>query len=198
MLRDGYTDIPPGKIASIVTYLDMTRRPPARDLPPPGGFALAPLRADHLRRYRAVYRAVGEPWLWFGRLGLGDDALAAILGDADVAAFAAVRDGRDIGLLELDFRTTAEGEIVYFGLVPEAIGGGAGRWLMERALELAWARPIKRLMVHTCSLDHPAALDFYIRSGFRPYKRAVEVGDDPRLTGALPRAAAPHVPLLEG
>ena len=67
---------------------------------------------------------------------------------------------------------------------------------MNEALELAFLRPIERLFVHTCSLDHPAALPFYVRSGFAPYKRAIEVADDPRLTGRLPRGAAPQVPFL--
>jgi hypothetical protein len=68
---------------------------------------------------------------------------------------------------------------------------------MSRAIERAWAHPIERLWVHTCTLDHPGALAFYVRSGFRPYRRQVEVADDPRLSGALPRNAAPHVPIIE-
>ena len=69
--------------------------------------------------------------------------------------------------------------------------------MMNRALGLAWARPIRRLWVHTCSLDHPGALDFYIRSGFVPFRRQIEVVDDPRATGLLPKTAAPQVPLLQ-
>ncbi|MFL5217644.1 MAG: GNAT family N-acetyltransferase, partial [Microvirga sp.] len=57
-------------------------------------------------------------------------------------------------------------------------------------------RPIARLWVHTCSLDHPRAVAFYLGAGFRPYKRAIEVADDPRLTGDLPRDAEPQVPLI--
>jgi hypothetical protein len=52
--------------------------------------------------------------------------------------------------------------------------------------------------VHTCTLDHPAALAFYIRSGFHPYRRAVEVADDPRLLGLAPRDSASWLPLIEG
>jgi GNAT superfamily N-acetyltransferase len=76
------------------------------------------------------------------------------------------------------------------------IGSGAGRFLMNEAIARAFARPIERLFVHTCTFDHPGAVDFYKRSGFTPYKLAIEIHDDPRLTGALPREAAPHVPLL--
>ncbi len=53
-----------------------------------------------------------------------------------------------------------------------------------------------RAWLHTCTFDHPRALNFYRRNGFRPYKFAIEVSDDPRRTGDLPVTAGPHVPLL--
>jgi hypothetical protein len=56
--------------------------------------------------------------------------------------------------------------------------------------------PLRRFWVHTCSLDHPAALNFYRRAGFVPYQRAVEVFDDPRVTGLLPPDSAPQIPLI--
>ena len=103
---------------------------------------------------------------------------------------------RDVGLLELDFRTEGEVELAFLGLVPGFIGQGAGRFLMNEAIARAFARPIRRFFVHTCTLDAPGALAFYLRSGFTPYKRAIEVADDPRLLGFLPRESAPHVPVL--
>jgi hypothetical protein len=82
-------------------------------------------------------------------------------------------------------------------LVKEAIGKGVGLFLVNFAIDRAWARPIRRLWAHTCNFDHPAALAFYYRSGFRPYAFMADVADDPRLTGHMPRTAAPHVPLLD-
>ncbi|MGB1180243.1 MAG: GNAT family N-acetyltransferase, partial [Lentibacter algarum] len=76
------------------------------------------------------------------------------------------------------------------------VGGQAGRWLMNEALTRAWDEDISRLFVHTCTLDHPKALAFYIRSGFTPYKRSVEVSPDARATGHLPKSAAPQIPRL--
>ncbi|KAA2235785.1 GNAT family N-acetyltransferase [Salinarimonas soli] len=192
MLKDGYTDIAPGKIAAVVTYLAMTAPPVDLERP---ALDLAPLRGDPAR-YRALFRRVGEPWLWFGRAGLSDDALARIIDDPAVEAYALRHDGADAGLLELDFRNPGECELGYFGLVPEATGRGLGRSLMREAIARAFARPIGRFFVHTCTLDDPRALPFYIRAGFRPYKRAIEVADDPRLAGALPMEAAPHCPVL--
>ena len=63
-------------------------------------------------------------------------------------------------------------------------GKGHGRWLMANALALGWARPITRMWVHTCTLDHPSALNFYRAQGFQPFARAVETFADPRLLGA--------------
>lgn len=99
-------------------------------------------------------------------------------------------------MLELDFRQDDECELTFFGLSRALIGGPAGRWLMNRAIERAWSRPIKRFWFHTCTLDHPSALDFYKRSGFQPFRFEVEVLEDPRLSGRTRTDAAPHIPLL--
>jgi len=196
---DGFTDLPPGHLANFVTYLEMTAPPSGLDAA--GALApdvsLEPLGAGDLDRYRALFTAVGEDWLWFGRRGLDDATLAAILGHPAVCARVAVRDGVDVGIVELDARVEGEIELSYFGLVPQAVGGGLGRRLMTFALGDAWARRPRRVWLHTCSFDHPDALAFYRRSGFRPYKFAIEVVPDPRLTGLLPRTAAPQIPLIE-
>lgn len=189
---DGYTPVPPTHVATVVTYLEMREPPPPRSRDP---LPLDAIGAD-IVRYRALYRAVGESWLWFGRARMTDHALATILSDPDVEALALTEAGRDIGLLELDWRQPGEVELSYFGLVPEAVGRGRGRLLMDEALRRVFSRPIRRFWVHTCTFDHPGAVDFYRRSGFRPYARAIEVTPDPRLTGDLPRIAAGQIPLL--
>jgi GNAT superfamily N-acetyltransferase len=192
---NGYTDLPPDTVATIVTYLEMSERPRLRRRPRPPGWSLQRIDGD-LPRYRILFREVGEPWLWFSRSVIPDAALRAILGDPMVEAYALHDGTRDIGLLELDFRRSRECELVYFGLVSDAIGQGAGRFLMDEAVRRAFRAPIDRFTVHTCSLDHPSALAFYLRTGFVPYKRAVEVAPDPRLAGRLPLEAGPHAPII--
>jgi GNAT superfamily N-acetyltransferase len=190
---DGTADLPPGKIAAVVTFLEL-RRPP--DLPcVEGDWTLDPIGPD-LDRYRALFRRVGEPWLWFSRLVMPEAELRAILSDNRVEAFALRANGEDVGLLELDFRAPGECELAFLGVVSEKIGSGAGRFLIGQAIARAFARPVRRLFVHTCTLDHPGALAFYLRAGFRPYRRAVEIADDPRLTGHLPPEVAPQIPLF--
>ena len=98
-------------------------------------------------------------------------------------------------MLELDFREDGQCELAFIGLVAALTGQGHGRWLLAEALRLAWRDNVKRLHVHTCTLDHPAALSAYRGAGFVAYKRALERFPDPRLLGILPTGCAPQVPL---
>jgi GNAT superfamily N-acetyltransferase len=195
MMNNGFHKVPAGKIATVVTYLGM-HAPPARN--GPITIPLNRLTGADYALYRMLFRQIGERWLWWSRLGWSDNRLATHIGRADIEAFAVIIDNEPSGLLELDFSVAGEAELAFFGLTENGLGKGYGRALMNAALERAWSRPIRRLWVHTCTFDHPAALNFYIRSGFRPERQEIEIDDDPRLTGLLSRSAAPHVPILEG
>ena len=196
ILPDGYSDIPAGKVAAVVTHLEMTARPAPRP-DPRGAWTLRRVDEPALDWFRDLYRRVGEEWLWFSRIRMPDSELAARLHSLQLEVYAMVDDGSDEGLLELDFREPGHCEIGMFGVTAKLVGTGAGRWLMNRALELALSRPVTRVWLHTCTFDHPAALAFYQRSGFRPFRRQVEVSDDPRLDGTAPRDVARHVPIVE-
>jgi GNAT superfamily N-acetyltransferase len=187
-----------GEIGTIVTSLEMTSRPPLRAMPI-SDFRLERWSAPTPAKYRTLFRRVGEPWLWFSRLELDDDSLVAIIHDPKVRIWAVVdRQGIEVGILELDFREYGQCEVAFFGLVPELAGKGHGKWMMAMALQLAWSEPgVERIWVHTCTLDGPGALAFYIRSGFVPCQRQIETFPDPRLTGLIPRDAAPQIPLIE-
>jgi GNAT superfamily N-acetyltransferase len=184
-----------GELAAVVTYLEM--RSPATVEVPASTLDLHRITEPDPERYRALFHLVGESWLWFSRLILSDEDLRAIIQDPGVELYA-VRDGngRDVGMLELDFREPRQCELAFVGLIPDLAGLGHGRWLLAEAVRRAWREDIERVHVHTCSLDHPAALSAYRRAGFAPYKRAIERFPDPRLLGILPKDCAPQVPLL--
>jgi GNAT superfamily N-acetyltransferase len=196
ILPDGYSDVPAGKIAAVVTHLEMTELP-ALPSDPSDAWTLRRVETPALDWYRELYRRVGEEWLWLSRTQMADAELAAIIQAPLIEIYALVHDDRDEGLLELDFRDAGQCEIAFFGVTAKLIGSGAGHWLMNRALERSWSRPIARLWVHTCTFDHPSALGFYRRAGFRPFRQQVEIANDPRLDGNVPREAARHVPIIE-
>jgi GNAT superfamily N-acetyltransferase len=185
-----------GDLATIVTTLEMTRRPPLRPLP------ASPLRlvrwaTPEPEKYRTLFRRVGGPWLWYSRLAMDDAALTAIVHDAGVEVYAVTdRAGIEVGLLELDLRHAGACELSYFGLVPELAGRGHGGWLMAEAMARCWRPGVTRVWVHTCTLDHPAALGFYRKQGFVAMKRTIETFPDPRRLGLLPVEMGAHVPYL--
>jgi GNAT superfamily N-acetyltransferase len=182
-------------LAAVVTYLEMRR--PTDEPVPTSPLGLERVEVPQPEHYRELFRRIGGPWLWFSRLVLDDAHLAEIIQHPKVELYS-VRDeaGREAGMLELDFREPGECELAFIGLVPELAGKGHGRWLLGEAMRRAWRGGVERVHVHTCSLDHPAALSAYRRAGFTPYKRAVERFPDPRLLGILPKACAPQIPLL--
>jgi ribosomal protein S18 acetylase RimI-like enzyme len=190
-----YQALPDDELAAVVTYLEM-RSPPDHEIPS-STLSLKRIEVPQPEHYRELFRHIGAPWLWFSRLILDDAHLAGIIQHPKVELDSVVDEsGREVGMLELDFREPHECELSFIGLVPELSGQGHGRWLLAEAVRRAWREGVERVHVHTCSLDHPAALSAYRRAGFTPYKRAVERFPDPRLLGILPSDCAPQIPLL--
>ena len=196
-LPNDFYELPKGKLANVVTCLEMLRVPERKLADVPSDVELVRFTGSDIEAFRQLFRAVGSNLMWFSRLIMGDDKLSAILGNPAIESYALMRGGKALGLLELNFADMPHCELAFFGLVPEAIGGGLGRALMDDSIRRAWARPINRYWVHTCTFDAPEALPFYIRSGFTPYLRMVEIHDDPRLQGKLPLSATPQAPLIQ-
>jgi GNAT superfamily N-acetyltransferase len=192
---NGYTDLPTGKIANVVTFLE--RLPPAERAKPDPRFPIRHIEYPDLAWYRDLYRRIGEDWLWFSAAVMPDAQLAKALHAPTTEVLALEQGGRATGLAELSFARQGEVEIVMFGVVPEATGTGAAQALMDAALTQAKRPGVNRVWLHTCTFDHPAAVRFYLKQGFRAFKFAIEIADDPRLSGHLPLTAAPHVPVID-
>ena len=167
-------------VATLVTCLEMTAPPPrtARRAPRPD-LESRRARSPTVSFYRYLYAAVGEPWTWTVRRCLSDAELAAILGDPRVEVNVLWVGGVPAGYAELDRRAPPDIELAYFGLIPEFIGQGMGGYLLDWAIRHAWRMRPRRLWVHTCDLDHPAALGFYQRFGFRIYDRRMSTQELP-------------------
>jgi GNAT superfamily N-acetyltransferase len=192
-----YTPIPDGKIAAVVTYLEMRSRPEASPVAAPEGIEVRRVPQPDLDWYRNLFRRVGQEWLWFSRLRMSDEELQATIQDARVDVFALSHNGEDKGLLEIDRRAMPDIELKFFGLSGELVGMGLGRYLMSIAVEHAWSHNPERFFVHTCTNDSQRAMAFYVKSGFVPYSRGIEIADDPRLSGGIPESLAPQVALIK-
>ena len=65
-------------------------------------------------------------------------------------------------------------ELVYFGLFPQSIGKGLGKYFLQWSINKAWSFNPKWIQVNTCALDHPNALPLYKKMGFVEYKTVIE------------------------
>jgi hypothetical protein len=69
---NGYTDLPPGKIADVVTYFELTAPPPNMTRDAPSGLSVRHVVEPSVAWFRDIYRRIGEDWLWFGAAMMSD------------------------------------------------------------------------------------------------------------------------------
>jgi GNAT superfamily N-acetyltransferase len=158
-------------VPTTVTYLKMEGRPSHPPPPRPllrTAIMLAENPTTHFYRY--LYNTIGRDYVWVDRRKWSDEKLAANIGEG-VELYVLHVSGVPAGMAELDFREADECTLAYFGLMPEFIGRGAGPWFLHQAIEIAWQKPITKLLVNTNTLDHPRALATYQRAGFEPFAR---------------------------
>jgi GNAT superfamily N-acetyltransferase len=160
------------RVPMTVTFLEMNTRPSAPPPPQPRG-KVAILRSEKptAHFYRYLYDTIGSEYLWVDRKKLPQAALIQLIQDPLNILYVLYTEGTPAGMAELDLRKTGQINISYFGLMPEAIGRGLGYFFLYHVCANAWAFPIRRLTVNTCTLDHPRALPLYQRVGFTPYAR---------------------------
>jgi GNAT superfamily N-acetyltransferase len=120
--------------------------------------------------FRALYADVGREYRWVDRLAWTDDEVRAYLADPAVTIWLLTVSGTRAGYFEL--RRDADGgvEIAYFGLLPGFTGRRLGAHLLTEAVARAWSMGARRVWLHTCTFDHPAALPNYLKRGFTVFK----------------------------
>ena len=160
-------------LTATVTFLAMDNRP-AGPPPPRPMLKVAIMRAEQTPAhfYRYLYDKIGRDYYWVERLTWDDDELKKMLHDSRVHLYVLYVGGVPAGFAECDFRKESSGYIAYFGLTPEFIGRRIAPWFLNQIVELCWVQPISKLLVNTCTLDHPRALPLYQRGGFTEIGRA--------------------------
>jgi GNAT superfamily N-acetyltransferase len=122
---------------------------------------------------RALYTAVGSGWHWTDRLTWSLQRWHERLARPEVETWVGWLRGAPAGYAELE-RDGDAVELVSFGLLPAFIGRGLGTRLLDAVIRRAWALGPRRVWLHTCSLDGPAALPTYRGRGFEVYDERTE------------------------
>ncbi len=168
--------IPAGtEVPFTITYLEMTTRPDIAVPQLDGDIRLERAIDPPVWYFLSLYDAVGREYEWQDRFDQAEEdpaALQAFVRDPDVVIWTAIRGGWPAGFFMLDWREAGVCDLAYFGLVPQAVGTGLGRPLLQTAIAMGWERDgVEKMTVNTCTLDHPSALPLYQKMGFMPVER---------------------------
>lgn len=154
-----------------VFYLEMLS-PSQRTVPAPrDGLSVLHVYAPTVSDYRNLYNSVGRDFHWLNRRKLTDAELAAVIQNPLNELHVLHVAGTPAGFAEFDRRQPGEIELVQFGLMPKFIGQGLGKWFLQWTIEQAWNCQPRRFWLHTCTLDHPAALPNYLKADFVVFKQ---------------------------
>jgi GNAT superfamily N-acetyltransferase len=160
------------KLVDVVVYYLEMRAPSHQSVPAPrDGLTILHARTPSVPYYRFLYDAVGKDYHWLSRGKLSNTELASVIQDSRNELHVLHVDGSPAGFAELDRRQPEEVELVQFGLTGDFIGQKLGKWFLQRIIDMAWSYQPRRLWLHTCTLDHPAALPLYTKAGFMQLKQ---------------------------
>lgn len=156
-----------------VYYLEMLAQSERAVPAPRDALTVLHAKAPSVPYYRFLYNSVGDEYHWLSRRKLTDDQLAIILQEPLNEVHVLHVDGSPAGFAELNRRQPDAIELVQFGLMPEFIGQGLGTWFLQWTIATVWSYRPQRFWLHTCTLDHPAALTMYQKAGFKLFKEEV-------------------------
>ncbi|WP_068116242.1 GNAT family N-acetyltransferase [Tropicimonas marinistellae] len=158
-----------------VTWLEMAEPPTYAWPVQPAGAPASLLKAEEppVWFFLGLYDAVGRDYAWEDMHDRSEDDLARWLSHPDTALYTLMHKGWPHGFFMLDHRKPDVCDLAYFGLVPQAIGRGLGRFLLQSAVLTGWSREgVSKMTLNTNTLDHPRALGLYQRCGFVPVRRS--------------------------
>ena len=152
-----------------VWHLEMTSRPETTQADT-DSYQLLKVKHPLPELNRFLYATVGAPWMWYMRLPWTWQQWQDYVARESIETWVAYQGATPIGYFELEKQPRGITEIAYFGLVPEFVGQGLGKQLLNDAVNKAWDTADNRIWLHTCTLDHPNALPNYLNRGFKVFK----------------------------
>ena len=118
------------------------------------------------------YKQVGKKHRWLDRLNWSDEKWIRYISNKNLDTYIISDSENLVGFFELlNNPHLSETEISYFGLLEEYIGRGIGAYALSVAIRKSFEKDIKRVWLHTCTLDHPNALKNYIARGMTVFKK---------------------------
>ena len=125
------------------------------------------------KSFLKLYNKVGYNYEWNDMLKIKEKIIKELIQNQKVDFFLYFKNLNLLGFFVLDFRKEGIADLMYFGLLPKAVGLGYGKNMLKFAMDESYKKNVKKITVNTNNLDHPSALPLYKKNGFRPLKKEI-------------------------
>ena len=116
------------------------------------------------------YKQIGQNHHWNDRLVWDDKKWIDYVSNPNIFTFVLKNNENIAGFFELIYhKNKFEIEIAYFGLLKGFMAKKLGGYMLTEAIKISFSYKVKRVWVHTCSLDHKNALNNYLARGMKIY-----------------------------
>ncbi len=120
------------------------------------------------------YKSIGKNHKWIDRLSWSEEKWIKYVSSKNVQTFVFKKKDDLVGFFELILHPEKnETEIAYFGILQEYQNKKLGSYLLSEAIKKSFDNNIKRVWVHTCTLDHKNALNNYLSRGMKIFKTEI-------------------------
>ena len=152
-------------------YLEIKSLNQLSEIKKPGGsYSLNQVSLNDFQLNKFFYKQIGQNHHWNDRLVWNDKKWIDYVSNPNVFTFV-LKDNQNIaGFFELIYhKNKFEIEIAYFGLLKGFMDKKLGGYMLTEAIKISFSYKVKRVWVHTCSLDHKNALNNYLARGMKIY-----------------------------
>ncbi len=138
---------------------------------PSENYSLSLIDPINFQLNKFFYKNIGKNHKWVDRLSWSEEKWINYVSSKNVQTFVFKNEDNLVGFFELIFHSEKnETEIAYFGILEEYQNKKLGSYLLSEAIKKSFKNNVKRVWVHTCSLDHKNALNNYISRGMQIFK----------------------------
>ena len=166
MLSESFNKIFSGTVLFINSLKDLKE---AKEISE--NYSVKLLNPTNFQLNKFFYKNVGKKHQWVDRLIWTETQWIDYVSSKNVKTYIFKNKENLAGFFELILHIEKkEIEISYFGLLGEFQNKKLGSYLLSEAIKKSFLNDINRVWLHTCSLDHPNALNNYIARGMKIFK----------------------------
>ena len=141
---------------------------------PPSSYSLNLIETKDFQLNNLLYKQIGKNYRWIDRLTWTDQNWISYVSNKNLITYFLKNNDDLVGYYELILdKEKKEIEIAYFGILEEYFEKKIGGFLLTEAIKKSFSLKVKRVWVHTCSLDHKNALKYYLARGMTVFKSEI-------------------------